>query len=94
MRRRQFILGILTFLLAVAQAHAQSTADKLRAFDRVVIIFMENRSFDNVFGNFPGANGLANAGAAARQLQANGVAYDTLPRPLIFDHGKYELGNL
>ncbi len=27
----------------------------------LVVIYAENRSFDNLFGTFPGANGLANA---------------------------------
>ena len=29
----------------------------------VVIIYAENRSFDNLYGSFPGANGLRNAKA-------------------------------
>ena len=30
----------------------------------MIVIYQENWSFDSLYGNFPGANGLANAGAA------------------------------
>ena len=28
--------------------------------DHVIVLFLENRSFDHLFGTYPGANGLAN----------------------------------
>ena len=37
---------------------------------------MENRSFDNLFGEFPGANGLAQAGEAAIQRDRDGKPFD------------------
>jgi phospholipase C len=43
--------------IAVAQSAAQA-AQGLGRIDRFVVIFLENRSFDNMFGLFPGANGL------------------------------------
>ena len=46
---------------------------------------MENRSFDNIFGTFPGANGIANAGDAAIQVDAAGKPLETLP-PVIDSH--------
>ena len=52
-------------------------------FDRlqhVVVIYLENHSFDNLYGSFPGANGLANAGAAATQLDGSGNPFVTLPQ--------------
>ncbi len=40
----------------------------------VVVIYAENRSFDNLYGNFPGANGLQNVTAAsATQVDRNGT---------------------
>ncbi len=45
----------------------------------VIVIFQENWSFDGLYGKFPGANGIANAGAAAKQLQKDGTPYTTLP---------------
>ena len=35
-----------------------------------MIIFAENRSFDGLFGTFPGANGLGNAVSPERRAQA------------------------
>jgi acid phosphatase len=40
----------------------------------IVVIYPENRSFDNLFGNYPGANGLKTAAAKAiKQLDRDGV---------------------
>src|SRR6202011_450644 len=48
----------------------------------VVILFPENRSFDSLFGKFPGANGIREAGASAKvQLKPAGKPFDALPRP-------------
>src|ERR1700756_2841581 len=46
----------------------------------VVVIYAENRSFDNLYGNFPGANGLQNVTAASgTQFDRNGAALAALP---------------
>lgn len=37
----------------------------LSRIDNLVVIYLENRSFDNIFGTFPGANGIANASSTA-----------------------------
>ena len=53
-----------------------------RGLDRLqhlVVIYLENRSFDNLYGEFAGADGLANAGAAATQVDSAGAPYATLP---------------
>jgi phospholipase C len=52
---------------------------ELAKIGHVVVIFEENRSFDSLFGEFPGADGLANAGAAATQLDREGRPYPALP---------------
>jgi acid phosphatase len=47
----------------------------------VVVIYAENRSFDNLYGSFPGANGLQNVTAAsAQQLDRDGSVLATLPK--------------
>ena len=38
----------------------------LTLIDTVVVIYAENRSFDNLYGSFPGANGVAKAPASTR----------------------------
>ncbi len=42
-------------------AQLKTGLDKI---DHIVVIYAENRSFDNLYGLFPGANGIANATAA------------------------------
>ena len=42
-----------------------TTLRRSQLIDTVVVIYAENRSFDNLYGNFPGANGLANASSTA-----------------------------
>ena len=67
-------------LLAATSALAQPASnDPLAQIGHIVVIFEENRSFDNFFGKFPGANGLANAGDKAIQIDADGKPYKFLP---------------
>ena len=48
----------------------------------IVVIYLENRSFDNLYGGFPGATGIADAGATATQVDKDGKPYVTLPQPI------------
>jgi phospholipase C len=48
--------------------------------DHIVVLFLENRSFDHLFGAYPGADGLA--AYRGRQTDRSGIAYATLPAPL------------
>ena len=58
----------------------EKTARSIKDIDTVVVIFAENRSFDNLYGNFPGANGLANATAVSmQQLDRDGTVLSELP---------------
>ncbi len=64
----------LAAALAVNHAQAQSTRAGLSTIQTVVVIYAENRSFDNLFGHFPGANGLNSAAAKAiKQVDRNGT---------------------
>jgi len=51
----------------------------LNKIDHIILIYCENRSFDHLYGMFPGADGLDNASAAAPQIDANGNPYAALP---------------
>ena len=52
----------------------------LAGIDHIVVIYAENRSFDNLYGLFPGANGIANATPATyRQVDRDGSALPRLP---------------
>src|SRR6267378_5655607 len=45
----------------------------------LVVIYLENHSFDNLYGEFPGADGLSNAAATETQVDATGTPFATLP---------------
>lgn len=70
---------VLAALGAGAPAFAQ-TPKSLDKISHIVVVFLENRSFDNLFGEFPGADGVANA-KDATQKDAGGAPYATLPAP-------------
>ena len=53
----------------------------LEKLDHIVVIYLENHSFDNLYGEFPGANGISNAGDHATQVDRAGKPYRVLPRP-------------
>src|SRR5206468_7676269 len=50
--------------------------------NHLVVIYQEYHSFDNYFGTFPGADGIATAGRTATQVDRQGQPYATLPAPL------------
>ncbi|MBV9734932.1 MAG: acid phosphatase [Acidisphaera sp.] len=60
-----------------ARAQANPPA-RLDAIQTVVVLYAENRSFDNLYGNFPGANGLANA-TDTIQIDRDGTPLKELP---------------
>ncbi len=83
---RRFI-GMLSTVALVASAGMLSlgparAAVPLERISHIIVIYQENWSFDGLYGHFPGANGIANAGAAIRQVDKSGVPYKTLPQPL------------
>lgn len=53
--------------------------DPLAKVGHIVVVFEENRSFDNMFGKFPGAEGLPDVEDAAPQVDRDGNPYRTLP---------------
>ena len=52
----------------------------LRPIGHIVVVYLENRSFDNLYGEFAGADGLANARNAPAQEDGHGVPYRALPQ--------------
>ena len=70
-------------VLAVLAGCAAPPAGQRAGLDRiehVIVIYAENRSFDNLYGLFPGANGIANATPAQyTQLDHDGKALPHLP---------------
>jgi acid phosphatase len=64
---------------AMAVAPAKAAPDGLARIQTIVVIYAENRSFDNLYGLFPGANGITGA-TFAPQSDDNGTALQQLPR--------------
>src|SRR5438132_13068190 len=64
--------------LAILQAQSNG----LLKINHVVIIYQENWSFDSLYPDFPGANGIDQAGATVQQVDKDGKPYTTLPQPL------------
>ncbi len=50
--------------------------------NHIIVIYLENHTFDNLYGTFPGANGLAAATTAAPQVARDGTVYAILPQPI------------
>jgi phospholipase C len=75
------VLGLAFLFVAanITPAAAQSGKTRLK---HIIVVYMENWSFDSLYGMFPGANGLANATDAAPQVDKDGKVYDVLPAPL------------
>jgi acid phosphatase len=59
MRNSVSLQAVLAALLIAAPAMGQT--DGLTKVETIVVIYAENRSFDHLYGLFPGANGIANA---------------------------------
>lgn len=68
----------ISFLIAGwLTASAQSGLNRI---ENIVVIFAENRSFDALYGSFPGADGLTQANRAdIAQLDRNGSPFRELP---------------
>ena len=76
------MLGALALaaLLAGCAAGSGPAADatsRMARVKNVVVIYAENHSFDNMYGMFPGANGVANA----TPEQATQLGHDGKPLP-------------
>jgi len=66
--------------ICTAMASAAASAGDLDRIETIVVLYAENRSFDNLYGMFPGANGLANASpGAAKQIDRDGSPLPELP---------------
>ena len=52
---------VIAALVAAVGGCATASSPRLAGIEHIVVIYAENRSFDNLYGLFPGANGIANA---------------------------------
>jgi len=75
--KRIVVLGVAVAAVGCAAPPPRAGIERI---DHIVVIYAENRSFDNLYGAFPGANGLASATAAQfTQVDRDGKPLPTLP---------------
>src|SRR6185369_14386116 len=94
MRRISFLTGLMFggMVLAIGCNSEEAAdsgsaditgADGAKPFEKInhfVVIYLENHSFDNLYGQFEGAEGLATAKPENTiQIDEKGVPYDKLP---------------
>src|SRR6266850_777754 len=81
MERKTLVSIGLAFLAALsAVSCATRSSDGLSNVESIVVIYAENRSFDHLYGLFPGAEGLAQATAEQKtQLDHDGRPLAHLP---------------
>src|SRR5690625_2914282 len=73
-------ISITLSLYGCQQKKEENFDKKINKIKHVVVIYMENHSFDNLYGQFEGANGLSSAKEEnIIQVDKNGRPYDTLP---------------
>jgi len=74
---------VFTATAVSAEQEHQGEGDNgaLAGINHLVVIYDENHSFDNLYGSFPGANGISRASdTSKRQVTLAGVPYATLPQ--------------
>ncbi|HWE10496.1 MAG TPA: alkaline phosphatase family protein, partial [Solirubrobacteraceae bacterium] len=79
------LAGAISLLILALTGGGRTAAPAPSGLTRVkhiVVLYLENWSFDSLYGRFPGADGLAQAAAGPRQVDKNGRLYSTLPQPL------------
>jgi acid phosphatase len=76
MNRYIVLFGIAGSLIVL---NAQHPGPDLTEIENIVVIYAENRSFDTLYGSFPGANGLPANPASYRQKDRNGSVLKELP---------------
>ena len=80
MSLRSFLAALAAATSLGAVAHAADAPRGIDQIDTLVVIYAENRSFDNLYGSFPGANGLQHVSRAkAEQRDRDGSLMKELP---------------
>src|SRR5437763_8478305 len=80
--------ALVASLLSTGASLAQVSNENLSKIDTVVIIYAENRSFDHLYGYFPGANGIDQATDEQKtQLDHDGTPLRQLT---VFNAGKVD----
>ena len=84
--RKNWIAAALAAALAAGACHSADLS-ALQKIEHIVVIYAENRSFDHLYGSFPGAEGIAQASAEQKtQLDRDGTPLAHLPA--VYSGGK------
>jgi phospholipase C len=76
-----FCVAIAAGCATVPTVQEPSARAAVAKINHVVVIYLENRSYDNLYGEFPGADGIAGlAPERYRQIDSTGVPYSMLPQ--------------
>jgi acid phosphatase len=71
---------LLSIAFVGCKKNNNGNAATINSVNHVVVVYMENHSFDNLYGQFAGANGLSNATPSnTTQVDATGTPYTVLP---------------
>ena len=77
------LIGLFGFFFLFAERPVLAQPpESLHKIEHILIIFEENRSFDNLFGFFPGADGIPPDDKLIPQSDRDGKIYATLPQPI------------
>jgi acid phosphatase len=77
------------FLLTGCSGYSLSERHSLNDIEHIILIYPENRSFDNLYGLFPGANGINQATSEQyTQIDHDGKPFKELPPIWSDDKGK------
>src|SRR5438067_10697761 len=88
----KLILASAAAILTACASSPQAQATQgLARIEHIVVIYAENRSFDHLYGLFPGADGIASATLEQKtQLDHDGNPLAHLPP--VYDDGKSSFG--
>src|SRR5579863_488143 len=75
---RHRVIACLLGVTSLTPVRAQTRTD-LSGIDTIVVIYAENRSFDTLYGSFPGADGLDAGRSAPKQQDRDGSVLSELP---------------
>ncbi|MGI8588730.1 MAG: alkaline phosphatase family protein [Chloroflexia bacterium] len=73
--------ALVAILLPSARVTASGPAAGLGRINHIIVIYQENWSFDSLYGEFPGVNGLNNATSSPPQVDKQGTVYASFPPP-------------
>jgi acid phosphatase len=80
-KRLAALVGLVGIVAWPTSAFANDDHNSLRSIKHIVVIYEENHSFDNLYGGWPGVNGLAGADAAhTTQVAQDGTVLSCLPQ--------------